>query len=344
MWHFRIWPEQASTSAREVDWLCIGLLIVTGFYFFVVFLPLVYFSIKYRRGSKASRANAIEGSNLIEITWTAIPTFMSIGLFAWGAAVYFHLERPPADALQIEVVAKQWMWKIQHAEGKREINELHIPLGQNVRLTMTSQDVIHSFFVPAFRTKQDVVPGKYVTEWFKPTRVGEYHLFCAEYCGTKHSGMVGRVVVMEPDDYQKWLTTGDVGNPIAASGRQLFTQLGCSGCHEGNGTIRAPRLEGIFGKPVPLQDGEVVTADERYIRDSILMPQAQIAAGYENLMPNFSGRISEEQLLQIIEYIKSLANTTPPPLPPAREPEAKAHPPMPSLPQQQQLPNAAPQP
>lgn len=338
MWKFRLWPEQASTSAREVDWLCVGLLLVCGFYFLVVFLPLIFFSIKYRSSSKADRSNPIHGSNLIEITWTLIPTFMSVGLFAWGAAVYFDLERPPANALQIEVVGKQWMWKIQHAEGKREINELHIPLGQAVRLTMTSQDVIHSFYVPAFRTKQDVVPGRYVTEWFKPTRVGEYHLFCAEYCGTQHSGMVGRVVVMEPNEYQKWLTTGDVGNPVVATGRQLFTQLGCSGCHEGNGTIRAPRLEGIFGKPVPLSDHTTTVADEHYIRDSILMPQAQIAAGYENLMPTFSGRISEEELLQIIEYLKSLSNITPAPLPPAREPEAKAQPPMPQLLPQQSAP------
>jgi cytochrome c oxidase subunit 2 len=339
MWNFRLLPDQASTGAREVDWLCIGLLIVCGFYFLVVFLPLTYFSIKYRRGSKASRANAINGSNFIEITWTLIPTFMSVGLFAWGAVVYFNLERPPADALQVEVVGKQWMWKLQHAEGKREINELHVPLGRAVRLTMTSQDVIHSFYVPAFRTKQDVVPGKYVTEWFKPTRLGTYHLFCAEYCGTHHSGMIGRVIVMEPNEYQKWLTTGDAGDPVVATGRRLFTQLGCSGCHEGNGTVRAPRLEGIFGKPVPLSDHTTIVADERYIRDSILMPQAQIAAGYENLMPTFTGRINEEELFQIIEYLRSLSNTVPP-LPPVQQPEAKAQPPMPSsLPQQ-----SAPQP
>lgn len=333
MWHFRIWPDQASTGAREVDWLCIGLLVVCGFYFLIVFLPLLYFSIKYRKGSKADRSHPLNGSNLIEITWTAIPTFMSFGLFAWGAIVFFHLERPPSDALQVEVVAKQWMWKLQHAEGKREINELHIPLGQAVRLTMTSQDVIHSFYVPAFRIKQDVVPGRYTTEWFRPTKAGTYHLFCAEYCGTEHSGMIGSVVVMQPEEYARWLTTGDVGNPVVASGRQLFMGLGCSGCHEGGGTIRAPRLEGIFGHPVALSDGTTVIADERYIRDSILMPAAQIAAGYENLMPTFKGRISEEELLQVIDYIRSLSNATP--IAPALAPATKAQPPLPA-PQQPQ--------
>ncbi len=316
MWRFRLFPDQASTTARQVDLLYFGLLLISAFYVLVVFAPLFYFSIKYRRGSKANRVNPSRGSFAIEMTWTIIPTFMSLGLFAWGATVYYHMERPPADALQVQVVGKQWMWKLQHSEGKREINELHIPLGQSVRLTMTSQDVIHSFFIPAFRVKQDVVPGRYTTEWFKPTRLGEYHLFCAEFCGTKHSGMIGRVVVMEPNEYQKWLSTGDVGDPVVVAGQRLFTQLGCSGCHEnpgGNNAIRAPHLEGIFGKPVPLQTGEIVTADERYIRDSILMPQAQIAAGYENLMPTFKGRISEEELLQIIEYIKSLSNALPAP-------------------------------
>lgn len=307
MWRFHLLPDQASTGAREVDWLTAGLTVVTGFYFLAVFVPLLFFAIKYRRGSRASRARPSHGSTWIEITWTAIPIFTSFGLFAWGAVVFFDIERAPADALPIDVVGKQWMWKLQHAEGRREINELHVPLGRAVRLTLASQDVIHSFFIPAFRVKQDVIPGRYTSLWFQATKPGEYHLFCAEYCGTQHSGMVGRVVVMEPAAYQQWLATGagsDAGNPVIATGRQLFTQLGCSGCHESGGTIRAPRLDGIFGKPVPLADKTTVIADERYIRDSVLMPGSQIAAGYENLMPSYKGRITEEELFQIIEYLK----------------------------------------
>src|SRR5581483_2652199 len=246
------------------------------------------------------------------MTWTAIPLFISFGLFTWGAMAYFDIERAPKNALRIDVVGKQWMWKLQHAEGKREIDELHVPVGQTVLLTMTSQDVIHSFYVPAFRVKQDVLPGRYTTEWFKPTRTGEYHLFCAEFCGTEHSGMIGRVVVMEPNAYEQWLTTGDVALPSVAAGQRLFTQLGCSGCHGDSSKIPAPRLEGIFGKPVPLNGGATTIADEKYIRDSILMPGAQIAAGYENLMPTFKDRITEEELMQVITYIRSLSETNTP--------------------------------
>ncbi len=310
---FQLFPEQASSGAREVDWLTFGLVAVTGFYFLIVFLPLVYFSVRYRVGSKASRENPARGSNLIEASWTIIPAIMSLGLFGWGAAVYFHLRKAPADALRVNVVAKQWMWKLQHAEGKREINELHIPIGRAVRLIMTSQDVIHSFFVPAFRAKQDVIPGTYTSEWFKPTRAGEYHLFCAEYCGTEHSQMIGRVVVMQPAEYQRWLTVGNVDVSMVESGRRLFTQLGCSGCHMGSGSVRAPRLEGIFGKPVPVQGDGFVVADERYIRDSILMPAAQISAGYENLMPTFKGHITESDLMQLIEYLRILSADAPRP-------------------------------
>ena len=228
--------------------------------------------------------------------WTLLPLMISLGFFTWGAIVYYHIERPPRNALQVQVVAKQWMWKLQHAEGKKEINELHVPLGQTVSLTMTSQDVIHSFFVPAFRVKQDVVPGKYTTEWFQPTRLGEYHLFCAEYCGTDHSQMIGRVVVMEPADYQRWLTTGEHGHSRSPWRDGAFSRdKGCSGCHEAQPIVHAPPLEGIYGKQVPLNSGEVVTADDQYIRDSILLPGKQISAGYDNMMPSFTGHISEER-------------------------------------------------
>jgi cytochrome c oxidase subunit 2 len=198
------------------------------------------------------------------------------------------------------------MWKIQHPEGNREINELHVPLGRIVKLTMTSQDVIHSFFLPAFRVKQDVVPGRYTTEWFKASRLGTYHLFCSEFCGTQHSAMGGRIIVMDPAAYEEWLVRGQPGSTLVQSGERLFRELGCSGCHVGPSIVRAPPLEGLFGMPVPLDNGQVVIADEAYLRDSILFPAKQIVGGYTNDMPSFQGRVSEEELLQLIAYIKSL--------------------------------------
>ncbi|MEP7249549.1 MAG: cytochrome c oxidase subunit II [Spartobacteria bacterium] len=305
---FRLFPPEASTGASQVDWLYFGLTIMMLFFCIVVFLPIIYFCVRYRRGSKADRSNPSSGNNLLESGWTLFPLVVSLGFFAWGAIVYYQIERPPRDTLEVQVVAKQWMWKLQHAEGKKEINELHIPLGRAITLTMTSQDVIHSFFVPAFRVKQDVVPGKYTKEWFEPTRLGEYHLFCAEYCGTDHSRMIGRVVVMEPAAYARWLTTGESGLSLALEGRRLFREKGCSGCHEGNSVIHAPPLEGVYGKQVPLASGEIVTADDQYLRDSILLPGKQVSAGYPNVMPTFSGHISEAEIMQIIAYLKSIGD------------------------------------
>ncbi|MBA3833838.1 MAG: cytochrome c oxidase subunit II [Chthoniobacterales bacterium] len=303
---FRLFPVEASTSAQQVDWLYFGLTAMMIFFIAVVFLPIIFFSIRYRRGSSADRSNPSSGSNLLESGWTLFPLVVGLGFFSWGAILYYHIERPPKETLQVQVVAKQWMWKLQHEEGKKEINELHVPLGRDITLTMTSQDVIHSFFVPAFRVKQDVVPGRYTTEWFHPTKLGEYHLFCAEYCGTNHSAMIGRVVVMRPEDYQEWLSTGETGQSIAIEGRRLFRERGCSGCHEGSPAIRAPVLEGVYGKQVPLASGEIVTADDQYLRDSILLPGKQISAGYENIMPSFSGHISEAEIMKIIAYLKSI--------------------------------------
>ena len=221
---FHLFPPQASTGSHEVDALFFGLIAVSVFFMTVIFLPIIWFAIKYRRGSSADRSNPSSGSNLIESGWTLGPIILSLGLFTWGAVVYFRMERRPANALEVQVVGKQWMWKLQHSEGKREIDELHIPVNRTIALTMTSQDVIHSFFVPAFRVKQDVVPGRYTSEWFKATRTGEYHLFCAEYCGTQHSGMIGRVVVMEPKDYERWLKSGPPTESIALGGRETFSR------------------------------------------------------------------------------------------------------------------------
>ena len=238
---------------------------------------------------------------------------LGLGLFSWGALTYFRIERRPANAIDVQVVGKQWMWKLQHAEGKREINELHVPVNRTVVLTMTSQDVIHSFFVPAFRVKQDVVPGRYTSEWFKAIKPGEYHLFCAEYCGTQHSGMIGRVVVMEPRAYEEWLKTGEQTESIVLAGQRLFHDRGCSGCHSPNSKFHAPLLEGLYRKPVPLADGTMVRADDQYLRDSILQPAKQITAGYDNIMPSFAGHLSEEEIMQLIAYVKAIGQQEPPP-------------------------------
>jgi cytochrome c oxidase subunit 2 len=274
----------------------------------IIFGPMLYFLFKYRRGKPADRRPIRLPQTTMELTWTIIPFIIMMGMFAWGANLYFNVERPPSNAMELNVVGKQWMWKIQHPEGNREINELHVPAGRIVKLLLASQDVIHSFFLPEFRIKQDVVPGRYTTEWFKADKIGTYHLFCSEFCGTSHSHMIGRVIVMNPTDYQNWLTQGQPGSTLARAGERLFRELGCSGCHVGQSVVRAPPLEGLFGKPVPLSNREVVIADEAYLRDSILLPAKQIVAGYTNDMPSFTGKVSEEQLLELIAYLKSIAN------------------------------------
>ena len=303
---FPLFPELASTVAARVDALFFFLVAVSAFFSTLIFLLVGYFAIRYRRPSDAERPRPIEGDLRLELLWTLIPLGITMVMFVWGASLYFTLSRPPAGALEISVVAKQWMWKYQHPQGQREINELHVPLGRPVRLIMTSEDVIHSFFVPAFRTKMDVLPGRYTATWFEATKAGEFHSFCAEYCGTQHSGMLTRVVVMNPAQYEKWLSGGGLRESLASAGERLFQQLGCNTCHRADSAARGPALEGLFGKPVQLQSGESMTADEAYIRESILNPNAKIVAGYQPIMPTFQGQVSEEGFLQIIAYIKSL--------------------------------------
>jgi cytochrome c oxidase subunit II len=308
--NFPIFPKEASTTAVQTDHLYFFLLGFSAVILALVFLPMLFFLFKYRRGKKANRMDAHLPEMKIEITWTVIPIFLVTGMFAWAAQIFFNEEVPPANALEINVVGKQWMWKIQHAEGNREINELHLPVNRAVKLTLASEDVIHSFYVPAFRIKQDVVPGRFTTEWFQPTRIGEYRFYCSEYCGADHSKMQGTVFVMSPADYENWLARGAPKNSLAQSGENLFRQLGCSGCHVNSNAIHAPPLEGLYEKLVPLSDGTFVRADDKYIRDSILLPASQIAAGYQPLMPTYEGHISEDELLQLIAYIKSIGNDT----------------------------------
>jgi cytochrome c oxidase subunit II len=303
-----IFPEQASNFAPEVDNLYLYLIAVTVVFTAGIFAAVFYFAIRYRRRSETEIPAAIHGSVLLEIAWSVIPFGLTMIMFGWGASIFFKESRPPDNASQIYIVAKQWMWKLQHPEGQREINELHLPVGRPVKFTMTSEDVIHSFFIPVFRTKQDVVPGRYSTVWLTPTKAGKYHLFCAEYCGTKHSGMIGWVYVMEPNEYQEWLNGGASMGSMAEKGGKLFDDLACSNCHKQDGSGRCPSLVGLYRKHVQLADGRVITADEAYIRESILQPDAKVVAGFQPLMPTFQGLINEEGVVQLIEYIKSLSS------------------------------------
>jgi cytochrome c oxidase subunit II len=298
------WPTRASTTANNVDALFIFLLVVSGLMVALIFTMVIYFAVRYRRRA-GRQAEQIAGSHALEITWSVIPFCVFLVFFGWGALIYFKERTPPQNAAEVYIVAKQWMWKAEHMEGQREINELHVPVGRDVKVIMTSQDVIHSFFVPAFRIKQDVLPGRYTVAWFHATKPGTYHLFCAEYCGTMHSGMIGWVTVMEPNDYEAWMGGG--GNqPLAVTGEKLFSELGCVTCHRSDTQGRGPNLVGVYGKPVMLEDGRTLTADESYIRESIVDPGAKIVKGFKPVMPTFQGQISDEQLNALVAYVKSL--------------------------------------
>jgi len=303
---FRLFPDQASSVAPRVDALYAFLLSVTAFFTLAIFLAIVYFAIKYRHGRPKDRPRLRhEQLWMLEIAWIVIPLALTMVMFFWGAKLYFEIRTPPADAIELQVVGKQWMWKIYHPQGRTEINELHIPVGRPIRLRMISDDVIHSFFIPAFRTKMDVLPGRYTMQWFEATRVGEYDLFCAEYCGTDHAGMRGRVFAMTQADYAEWLRSAATETPQAAGGR-LFSQLRCNTCHGDDAVLRSPTLHGIFNRAIALADGRTVHADEAYLRESIVDPLAKVTAGYQPLMPTYQAQLTEEQLLLLIEYIKSL--------------------------------------
>ncbi len=306
---FSLFPVRASSMAGEVDALLFFLLAISAVMTLGIATAIVYLAFKYRRGSKANRQRSGHGSMLLEVTWIVIPLILSMGMFAWGASVYFRMFDMPQGAMEVHVVGKQWMWKFQHPDGRREINELHVPLGQPVRLNMISQDVIHSMYVPGFRVKHDVLPGRYTSLWFEATRLGAYHLFCAEYCGTQHSLMKGRVVVLEPADYQAWLAGNKPGQTPVQGGATLFEELRRATCHRAAGTERprCPPLENLFGAQVELADGSHVTADEAYLRESILRAGAKIVKGYPAAMPSFEGQIGEEGMNDLLAYLKSLA-------------------------------------
>ncbi len=313
MWpDFPLFPDAASTVAREVDALFLAWVAISLFFSVLIAALIFVFFMKYRRRPWRRYGSSAEIKTLpVEIVWSVIPLVITLVMFVWGAKVFFDQSRPPADAIAYYGVGKQWMWKFQHPEGAREINDLHVPVGQPIRITLTSEDVIHSLFIPAFRVKSDVLPGRYTTVWFEATRPGAYHLFCTEYCGTEHSRMIGTVYVLEPEDYERWLATGQTGVPMRVSGAELFARLACNTCHrEGEATAdlpaRGPTLAGLFGTRVTLVGGDTVVVDEGYVRRSILEPQAQVVAGWQPIMPTFKGQVTEEQIATLVDYIRSL--------------------------------------
>jgi cytochrome c oxidase subunit 2 len=309
--NFSLWPESASSVSAPIDALYVFLLGLSAFFGLLIVAALTLFALRYRR-RPGREAEHIEGSLPLELLWTGIPLVIVLFVFGWGTRLFLRVQTPPREAMRFHVTGKQWMWKIQHPTGQSEINELHVPLGQKIALTMISEDVIHSFFVPAFRVKKDVLPGMYSELWFEPTRVGTYHLFCAEYCGTKHSEMVGRVVVLDPAEYQAWLDgRPSERNPIEA-GALLFQNLRCDTCHPVGAPMaagllpRGPDLAGRFGSDVTLADGQKVRFDERYVRESVLEPAKRLSQGFQALMPSYKGQVGESDLLALIAYLKSL--------------------------------------
>ena len=316
MWNFPLHPDRASSLALHVDILLYAWLALAGVVTVAVLFLIVWFAVKYRHGSGANRAlppgAALRRRNhRIEAAWIVTPLLLFMVMFGWAAVLYYAHAAAPANATEIYVVGKQWMWKLEHVGGQREIDELHVPVGRPVKLIMTSQDVIHSFFMPVFRIKQDVLPGRYTMLWFTATKPGDYHLFCSQYCGTEHAQMIGHVVVMEPAAFERWLESGNASQSMAQEGAARFRHYGCSGCHGPSASVHAPKLEGLFGRRVQLADGTSTIADERYIHDSVMLPRKDVVAGYEPIMPSFQGQIAEDDLLDIVEYIKSLQDALP---------------------------------
>ncbi|HMJ55511.1 MAG TPA: cytochrome c oxidase subunit II [Polyangiaceae bacterium] len=318
-----LFPPRASEMAREIDLLFFTTLGVTVLFSSVIAALLFYFMIRYRRTSPTQVGVYLKGGStlFLESTWIIVPLVITLVFFAWGARIYFAAARPPPDAKQFYVIGKQWMWKIEHPGGRREINELHVPRGQAVKLKMTSEDVVHSFYLPAMRVKTDVIPGRYTTLWFNADTVGTFHLFCAEYCGTEHSRMVGRIIVLEPTEYERWIGgESPAGASSVPSGEDLFVAKACHTCHRTDSTARAPMLWGLIGKTVHLEGGQTATADETYIRESIVNPAAKIVAGYQPIMPTYRGQLSEEEIIQLIRYVGSLKPPTGPEPTPSERP------------------------
>ena len=330
--NFPLAPQQASTYAVDMDNIFFALCGLTLFFTVLVLALMLFFAIRYRTGSKYSRKGAVDEHILLELSWSVLPLFIAIGMFVWAARPFTDVYRPPSDAKEVFVIGKRWMFHLQHANGIRENNELHIPVGKAVKLTMISQDVIHGFFVPAFRVKRDILPGRYNTVWFQPTRPGRYHLFCTEYCGTNHSEMGGWIYVMDPVDFQQWEDTGGTRDTtehetLASQGESLYTTLACANCHASVNNVHGPTLYGLYGKLRQFTDGTSAIADDNYLRTSIVNPSGQVVAGYQNIMSAYpvgpeQGQLTEEQVLSLVAYIKTLGVAQPTSLP-APAPQGK---------------------
>jgi cytochrome c oxidase subunit 2 len=303
--NFAVFPPEASKVAAETDALYFFLIGISVVGMIAVCILVFGFSIKYRK-DKHPEATQIEGSTLLEATWTIIPLGLFMVCFVWGAVLYFRVYNPPTNAMNIYIVGKQWMWKAEHPGGQHEINALHIPINQPVQLTMISQDVFHSFSIPAVRVKREVIPGRYTTVWFEATEPGTYHLFCTQYCGTLHSEMIGQIVAMRQDEYQKWIAGSTSGTSLAQNGERLFASLGCNACHTGDASGRGPNLAASYGTKVQRANGSSTTIDDAFLRDTILNPSMHSIAGYAPIMPTYQGQVSEEGLIDLVEYIKNL--------------------------------------
>ena len=300
-----LFPAEASGIAPYVDALYFFLVVMTIVGTTLVATLLLVFSVRYRR-EKNPVATQVEGSTLLEATWTIIPLAIFLVAFVWGALLYFRIYDPPANAMNIYIVGKQWMWKAEHPGGQHEIDALHVPMGKPIQLTMISQDVFHSFSIPDFRIKREVIPGRYSTVWFEATQVGTYHLFCTQYCGTQHAGMIGEVTVMTPGDYKKWLEQSNSGQSLAQNGERLFASMGCNSCHNGTAAARGPSLAGVYGSKLTLTDGRQILVDDAYLRDAILNPSEHVTAGFAPIMPTYQGQISEDGLIDLVEFIKNM--------------------------------------
>ena len=305
MTNFALFPPEASKIAPQMDALLFFITLVSLIGLTIVILLVTSFSILYSK-ERHPQAVQIEGSTLLEATWTIIPLGLFLVMFVWGSLIYFRVYTPPANAMNIYVVGKQWMWKAEHPGGQHEINALHVPTGRAVQLTLISQDVFHSFSIPAFRVKREAIPGRYTSVWFEPTTPGTYHLFCTQYCGTNHSAMIGDIVVLSPDDFKKWLAESTSGMSLAQNGERLFASMGCNACHSGNAAARGPNLAGVYGTKLTLTDGSQVLVNDAFLRDAILNPSQHITSGYAPIMPTYQGQISEDGLIDLVEYIKTL--------------------------------------
>ncbi len=302
----QLWPPAASAMAREIDqifavWCAVLILLVAP-----VFVFMTYCAVKYRAGRNVDRTHREARNLTVEMSWTIVPFLITLVFFFWAGDVYLREMNPPPNAMQITAIGRRWMWKFQHPTGQWEINNLHVPVGKAVRINIKSQDVVHSLYVPAMRVQEEAVPGRTTEMWFKADRIGNYRLFCSELCGADHALMAGTLYVMSRADYQKWLSSYATSPTLITRGKHLFESYGCAGCHGASGTKRAPSLQGVYGSVVPLSNGNTVTADEAYLRDSIMQPKKQIVAGYKPIMPSFAGAISDADLAELLAYIKAL--------------------------------------